>query len=36
MVLGPKYIKLPKTKEEVKEAGEKFYEKHGYPAIDGT
>ena len=24
MVLGPKYIKLPKTKEEVKEAGEKF------------
>ena len=35
-----KYIKLPKTEVEVKEAVEKFYQKHGFPqclgAIDGT
>jgi hypothetical protein len=39
-VLGPKYITLPKTKEEVQEAVNMFYEKHGFPqcigAIDGT
>ena len=38
--LGPKCIKLPKTEDEVKEAIQKFHEKHGFPhclgAIDGT
>ena len=40
IVLGPKYIKLRKTEDDVKEMIEKFHEKHGFPqclrAIDGT
>jgi hypothetical protein len=39
-VLGPKYIKLPKTEEEVNEAVTNFYDIHGFPqcigADDGT
>ena len=38
--LGPKYIKLPKTEEEVRTAASRFYAKFGFPqcigAIDGT
>ena len=40
VVLGPKYIKLPQTEEDVKENVAQFYKKHGFPqcigAIDGT
>ena len=39
-VLGPKYIALPKTKEEAQEAENMLYKKHGFPqyigAIHGT
>eukprot|EP00112_Aurelia_sp_Birch-Aquarium-sp1_P012815 Seg270.2 transcript_id=Seg270.2/GoldUCD/mRNA.D3Y31 product="Protein ALP1-like" protein_id=Seg270.2/GoldUCD/D3Y31 len=38
--LGPIYITLPKTKEEVETSATKFYESHGFPqcigAINGT
>ena len=38
--LGPKYIKLPKTEEEVRTAESRFYAKFGFPqcigAIDGS
>ena len=38
--MGPKFIKLPITEEEVTESYRLFLEKHGFPqcigAIDGT
>ena len=38
--LWPKYIVLPKTKEEVEEHARNFYNRYGFPqcigAIDGT
>lgn len=39
-VLGPQYITLPKTENELEEAVQQFYSKHGFPqcfgAVDGT
>jgi len=39
-VLGPQYITLPKTENELEEAVQQFYSKHGFPqcfgALDGT
>ena len=32
IALGPKYIKLPKTEDEVKEAIEKFHENMDFPS----
>ena len=38
--LAGKYIKLPRTEEEVNESYSLFFEKHGFPqclgAVDGT
>ena len=34
--LGPSYIKLPRTEQEVKELAAKFYEKHGFPQSIGA
>ena len=40
IVLGPQYIKLPKTENELEEVVQQFYSKHGFPqcfgAVDGT
>ena len=39
-VLGPQYTTLPKTENELEEAVQQFYSKHGFPqcfgAVDGT
>ena len=39
-VQGPQYITLPKTENELVEAVQQFYSKHGFPqcfgAVDGT
>ena len=39
-VLGPQYITLPKTENELEEAVQQFYSKDGFPqcfgAVDGT
>ena len=34
--LGPKYIALPKTKEEVEEHGRNFYNRYGFPQCTGA